>query len=59
MKVRHLVLLVVVAGLFAAGHAGAAESSTANRVLTLDGTSGYVQVADSNSLRSFANAIKI
>jgi C-terminal processing protease CtpA/Prc len=36
-----------------------AKESAVNRVLSLDGKTGYVQVADSESLHSFTNAITI
>lgn len=56
------ILAVVVAGV--AGHPSALSSerprpggSVANRVLSLNGETGYVQVADSPSLHSFKNAI--
>ncbi len=62
MKIHYLVLLVVVAGLAIPGCVRAAESSpagTLNRVLALDGKSGYMRVAHSDSLGSFTNAITI
>ncbi len=42
-----------------AEEAPTSDKSVINRVLSLDGEGGYVRVADSQSLRSFSNAITI
>ncbi len=70
MRKHFVVLVVVLAGLVSqpfVGSSGFGESSEAtrprgsavNRALNLDGQTGYVQVADSESLHSFTNAITI
>lgn len=68
MKKNCAVLVVAVAALVAQPLAESSDSrqssepaspsgSAVNRVLSLDGQSGYVRVADSESLHSFTNAI--
>lgn len=42
-----------------AAEAHTTDESTGNRVLSLDGKTGYMRVADSQSLHSFSNAITI
>jgi carboxyl-terminal processing protease len=70
MKKHFVMIAVVLAALISqplVGSSGFAESSeparpggsAVNRVLGLDGQSGYVQVGDSESLHSFTNAITI
>jgi predicted transcriptional regulator len=70
MRKHFATLLVLSAALVSqhfAAHSGFAESlepvgpggSTVNRVLSLDGKTGYVEVADSESLHSFKEAITI
>ncbi len=70
MKKHFAILVAALAGFVSqplAASSGSAESSEAtrpggsavNRVLSLDGQSGYVQVADSESLHSFTKAITI
>jgi len=62
MKTQHIIVLVAAAGMAMAPPsrmAESAESSTANKVLTLDGKTGCVRVPVSDSLRSFTNAITV
>ncbi len=70
MRKHFATLLVVSAALVSqhfAAHSGFAESSelaspsgsAVNRVLSLDGKTGYMQVADSESLHSFREAITV